>query len=230
MPFFLAKFLSRYAVEPIDSDKKVYDMTLQPPPISKIPLKENQYYQGVYEKKYIFLHHTAGGSAASSIAHWAANPEHIATPFVIDRDGTIYQCYPPEYWAYHLGVKGNSAIERASIGIEICSYGMLEDKNGKLLTYTGREIAPDSSVKLDPAFRGGVFWEKYTPQQIQALKKLLPHLLSKFNIKPQADRKNFWEYQNPATLPPGIYSHSTVRKDKIDIFPQKELVELVYSL
>lgn len=198
------------------------------PIIKKLPLPESQYYPAEQPKTHIFLHHTAGGSAASSIAHWASNPEHIATPYIIDRDGTIYECFDPKYWAYHLGVKGLTSLEKASIGIEICSYGALEFKGGDWLTYTGRHIEDSKMVKVP--FRGAVWWEAYTPEQIAALKLLLPYLLDLFKIKPQTDRKDFWEYQNPAKLPPGIWSHTTVRKDKIDIFPQKELVELVYSL
>jgi N-acetylmuramoyl-L-alanine amidase len=199
-------------------------MPVTPPVIKKIPLASNQYYQGVFDKKYIFLHHTAGGSAASSIAHWASNPEHIATPYVIDRDGTIYECFDPKFWAYHLGVKGNSDIEKTSIGIEICSYGGL--KNDK--TYTGKVIPKEKQSKV--TFRGYDYWEAYTPEQIAALKVLLPYLLDRFNITAQVDRKDFWEYKNPSSLLPGIYSHTTVRKDKIDIFPQPELVELVYGV
>ena len=95
-------------------------------------------------------------------------------------------------------------------------------------TYTGKVIPKDKQAKCD--FRGYQYWEAYTPEQIAALKLLLPYLLDRFKITPQIDRKDFWEYKNPSTLPPGIYSHTTVRKDKIDIFPQKELVDLVYSL
>jgi len=215
-----ARLISRFAVEPI-KDKK---MPVQEPKISKIPLKDNQYYQSVYPKKHIFLHHTAGGSAASSVAHWASNPDHIATPYIIDRDGTIYECFSPQFWAYHLGVKGNGQIEKSSIGIEICSYGGLKDDK----TYTGKIIPKDKQAKCD--FRGYQYWEAYTPEQIAALKLLLPYLLDRFKITPQIDRKDFWEYKNPSTLPPGIYSHTTVRKDKIDVFPQKELVEIVYNL
>lgn len=200
------------------------------PIIKKIPLKEDQYLHDVFTKKHIILHHTAGGSAASSIAHWASNSERIATPYVIDRNGDIFECYDPKYWAYHLGVKGNSSIEKSSIGIEICSYGALTEKNGKLLTYTGKEIPKEKSTKLDKAFRGFQIWESYTPQQIASLKVLLPYLVDKFKIKLQIDRKDFWEYKDPSILPSGIYSHTTVRKDKIDIFPQKELVDLVYNI
>lgn len=222
------------------------------PDIKTIPLPLNQYYQGVYAKKHIVLHHTAGASAASSVAHWASNPDHIATPYIIDRDGTIYETFDPKYWAYHLGVKGNTAIEKSSIGIEICSYGSLavaiKDKPGKykkgdFLTYTGRLIAPGKIVKTHPfrpnvnPFAGtpdvsytGTVWEKYADEQIAALKLLLPYLIDRFKIPIQANREKFYEYQDPNKLPPGIWSHSTVRKDKIDIAPQPAIVEMVYGL
>lgn len=202
---------------------------IAPPDIKQIPLKSDQYYPTAQKKTHIFLHHTAGGSAASSMAYWASTPDHIATPYVIDRDGTIFECFDPKFWAYHLGVKGQSWLEKVSIGIEICSYGQLQPNTaGELLTYTKRPIPKDRAVKCD--FRGFQWYEAYTPEQIAALRKLLPYLLERFKITPQADCKNFWEWQDPSKLPPGIYSHTTVRKDKFDIFPQKELVELVYGL
>lgn len=220
---FLYKFFAFFKpkVEPKPS-------AMTEPVIKKLPLKPEQYYQVAYPKKHIFLHHSAGGSAASSIAHWASNPDHIATAFVIDRDGTIYETFDPKYWAYHLGVRGNSIIERSSIGIEICSYGALDPAT--LETYTGKVIPVEKTVKLDTPFRNYRVWEKYTAEQIASLSKLLPYLLDRFKIPMQPDRKEFWEHRNPATLLPGVWSHSTVRLDKIDIFPQRELVELIMGL
>lgn len=205
-------------------------MPANAPVIQKVPLAANQYYQAVHTKKYIFLHHTAGGSALSSIGSWAATPEHIATPYIIDRSGEIIECYDPKHWAYSLGVKGNSSIEKAAIPIEICSYGALTKKGNDWVTYTNKIIPPEKTIKLDAPFRGFQVWEAYTPQQITSLSQLLPYIIDKFKLKLQADRKNFWEYKDPGTLPPGIWSHTTVRKDKIDIFPHPSLVNLVYNL
>lgn len=197
--------------------------------VKKHPLKTDQYYQGVFPKKYIILHHTAGGSATSSIAGWEATPDHIATPYVIDRDGTIYECYDPKYWAYSLGVKGGTDIEKAAIPIEICSYGQLKkNSEGKYIAYTGREISPEKVVAT--SFRGFEYWEAYTPEQIASLNLLLIYLMDRFKIEVQKEVEKFWEYRDPKTLPSGIWSHTTVRKDKVDIFPQKEIVDLVYGL
>jgi N-acetyl-anhydromuramyl-L-alanine amidase AmpD len=220
---FPFSFFKSFFGKPTES--KIKSMPIIEPTIKKLPLPVSQYYSEVTTKTHIFLHHTAGGSAASSVAHWASNSEHIATPYIIDRDGTIYETFDPKYWAYSLGVKGATSLEKSSIPIEICSYGALSEE-GK--TYTGKLIPLGKIAYVD--FRGWQMWEAYTPEQIAALKLLLPWLIDKFKIKLQADRKNFWEWQDPFKLTPGIYSHTTVRKDKIDIFPQPELVELVYNL
>lgn len=197
--------------------------------VSKIPLKPNQYFEGAYNKKFIVLHHTAGGSAASSIAWWAKDPKPIATPYIIDRDGSIYECFDPKHWAYHLGA-GIKSLEQQSIGIELANYGALTLKNGKYYNYVGAEMPKERVIELKEPYKGYKFWEAYTPQQIAACKELLQYLMKRFNIQKQAAIKNFWDYQNPKTLSAGIYSHTTVRKTKMDIFPQPDLVQMVYSL
>lgn len=202
-----------------------------PPTIRSIPLKDDQYYQGVYKKDKIILHHTAGGSVAGAVSSWAADARRVATPYIIERSGDIYECFPPEMWAYHLGVKISKTkeLEQSSIGIEIVAYGQLTKKNGKWFTYTNREMLPPSEV-IEIDFRGFKAYQKYSDAQIKALAELLPYLVDRFKIPLQTDRAKFWEWRDPFTLPPGIWSHTTVRKDKVDVFPQKELVELVYGL
>lgn len=226
----LGKFwhiIAKWAVDKLP--EKPQSMAVPKPEVKYIPLDKGQYREEKTAKTHIILHHTAGGSAAGAIAGWNATPERVATAYLIEKDGTIYEVYNPEFWANHLGKGVPTSLEKASIGIEIVNYGQLTAKtNGDLLTYTGRKIAPEKAVKCD--FRGFQYYEAYTPEQIAALSRLLPYLMDKFSIKPQADRKNFWEYRDPKTLPSGIWSHTTVRKDKVDIFPQKEIVDLVYGL
>lgn len=220
MSFNIWNFIAKYAEE------KPVEVPIE---IKKLPLKSDQYYPSKQKKTHIILHHTAGGSAASSVASWAASREHVATAYLIDRDGTIYETYSPEFWAYHLGKGVPTSLEKASIGIEMSNYGQLTPNTaGELLTYTKKVIPKEKAAKV--TFRGFNYYEAYTPEQIAALKVLLPYLIRRFSIPIQPDRKNFYEYQDPTKLPPGIYSHTTVRKDKVDIFPQKELVDLILSL
>lgn len=196
----------------------------------KVPLKSDQYYQAIHPKKFIFLHYTAGGTAAGAFGQWASDPQRIATPYVIDRDGTIYETYDPKYWAYHLGVKGMTSMEKASIGIELVAYGQLLKKGTKYMTYTNKALPIEevSNVK----WRGYDYYHEFTQEQIDALRELIPYLLERFKIElqPVMDRKNFYDLRDPKTLPGGVWSHTTVRKDKLDIFPQPEIVNLVAGL
>jgi N-acetyl-anhydromuramyl-L-alanine amidase AmpD len=197
--------------------------------IRKLPLKANQYHKGIYDKKVIILHHTAGGSALSSIAWWAKDPRPVATPYIIDRDGIIYECFDPKYWAYHIGA-GVLSLEQQSIGIELANYGSLTLKDGKYTTYVGSRISKEKVIELPAPFRGSKYWEAYTPKQIAALKELLQYLVKKFKIEKQPDTKNFYEYRNPKTIKAGIYSHTSARRDKKDIFPQPDLLKIVAEI
>lgn len=191
--------------------------------IKRIPLAANQYFTNRQKKTHIFLHHTAGGSAASAVNSWASNKERVATAFIIERDGTIYNTFDPGCWAYHLGLRGFKSLEQASIGIELVSFGNLKPtEQGTLHTWTGRQIsASEETVTPYRTFR---YWQKYTDRQLSAVKQLVPHLCKLYGIPCRVDLGRIFEYNNPASLPAGIWSHSSVRADKVDCFPQPELL------
>lgn len=55
--------------------------------------------------KFVILHGTAGGTSAQNIANWFANPaSQVSSHYVIDRDGTIFQCVKEEDSAWANGV------------------------------------------------------------------------------------------------------------------------------
>jgi len=123
---------------------------------SQYRLNPNQYIKQVFEKSQIFLHYTAGGpSAKNVIDYWNSNEPQIATPYIIDgQDATIYECYSPDYWSYHLGIKGTKGrLDKASIGIELCAYGPLKLVKGKYYAwpenYSSTEIPEEDVYKLD---------------------------------------------------------------------------------
>ena len=86
-----------------------------------------QYFQEAPKKKHIYLHHTVGGTARSSFEYWNGKTNKVATAYLVERDGTIYQVFDPKYWAWHLGLKSsnNTIANKQSIGIEIASEGAL---------------------------------------------------------------------------------------------------------
>lgn len=190
-------------------------------------LKSNQYYPVAQKKKRIFLHHTAGASASSSINWWNEKPDHIAAPYLIERDGTIIEAFDPKYWAYALGVPGGTDMEKESIHIEICNYGGLSEMNGKYYIFGNKlnEMPKEKVQVYKKDHRGFKAFEKYTEAQIKSTIKLIDYIIKEFKIS-ISDVENFWYF---GAKTKGLQSHTTVRKDKSDIHPQPELIKAIYD-
>ena len=169
----------------------------------------------------------------------------VATHYVIGRssssssdilwDGKILKAFDDRYWAYHLGISSQNSemLNSRSISIEVCNYGPLRlTKDGKFINYVNRQVDEKDVVKLDKPFRGYSYYEKYTDKQIEALYKLIMYLKTRWNIK--IDRgiydADWFNYDEKWFSTGGLRSHGQVRKDKFDLFPQKELIEMLNSL
>ena len=126
--------------------------------LTQIDFPKTQYFAEEYPKDQIFLHHTAGGPNAHIVFQgWASNPDKIATCVSISADGEVVQGFSSKFWAYHLGLKTSvftangvpyKSLDKTSIGIEICNWGQLTQKDGKFYNYVGREMT-DGIIKLD---------------------------------------------------------------------------------
>lgn len=225
--------------------------------INELMLSRDEYvtqYGKIKTRKHIFLHHTAGwNNPYDTIESWENDTRgRIGTHYVIgginiknhnsEYDGKIVKCIPDDFFAWHLGSTSDHGINfemhKTSIGIEICNFGWLTVKNGKYYTYTGQEVPQKYVCDLGFKFRGYQFWHKYTDEQIESLEKLLQMLGKKYSIdlsKGLAQRllklsaNDAFEYSKDAVSGKitGILSHTNVRKDKHDVFPQKELVEML---
>jgi len=206
------------------------------------PLKGDQYYPVEKTKNQIFLHHTAGTTAEGAIAWWNQTPEAVGTPYVIDRDGTIYECFDPDYYAYHMGVRGdNNHVEKHGIGIELVSAGHLYRLKGSEKLYflplypktlAKKEIPAEDRIKLPDSWRGYKHYHKYTDAQIKSVCALIEYLCKRYDIKVQDKSRQFFTYDESGEVlkgKGGIYSHTTVRKDKDDIFPQKNFLDALYK-
>jgi N-acetyl-anhydromuramyl-L-alanine amidase AmpD len=203
--------------------------------IIQTPLPATQYYREVNLKTQIVLHHTAGGTLNSTLSWWKLTPARIATAFLIDRDGSIHQCFHSSYWAHHLGtkLKTNTQLNKQSIGIELCNWGPLTRKPNQkpdevptFLTYIGKELPISDAVMYPEGYRGYQFYQKYTTPQLESLKLLLEYLGEKYDI-PCEMQDDIWEV-NPLALggEKGVFSHGSYRKDKSDCHPQLQLRNL----
>jgi N-acetyl-anhydromuramyl-L-alanine amidase AmpD len=203
------------------------------------PLPKNQYIDEVQPKRIVILHHTAGGSAKSSIDWWKQTPERVATTVVIDRDGTVYRAFPYDRWASALGIKQtvfnnygipniNQRLDQISIQIELASWGGLTQKDGKFYNFANKEIT--AVTKYDKPFRGYQYYESYTKEQIAAVASLLVSFNADYGIKLDYNPE-MWEVSKKALVGTwGIWSHVSYRNDKSDCHPQPELIEMLKSL
>jgi N-acetyl-anhydromuramyl-L-alanine amidase AmpD len=163
---------------------------------------------------------------------WKATPEHVATAYVLDRDGTIFEVFPPSCWAYHLGIKGGTVHERRSIGIEIVNVGPLQpaNGNGQALNWWPKEwgqqycSVDDSTKYVECAYRGKRYFAAFPDAQVQAVARLVRRLCDQFGIRRQlAPSSRRLEYdQTFFDNYKGVATHVNFRPDKWDIGPAFE--------
>jgi len=201
----------------------------------------DQYIREFTQKNQIVIHHTVSGKGVGGDLNWWLNdPKRIATALLIDRNGVPYQTFSTNYWAYHLGVKRRSDLDKYSIGIELDSWGpLLQTKNGKFYSpkRTKNGLAPNTAMaSVDPAdvveidFRGFHFFEKYTQAQLDTLKELLYYLCNKWGIS-AAYQADMWDVSDRALAGQnGIFTHVSYRKDKTDCYPYPGLIDTLKSI
>jgi len=176
-------------------------------------LTDDQYFKEHTDKTNICLHHTVGGSAKSTFNYWQSNSDRVATPYIVDRDGTIYEVFDPLYWAHHLGLKmaKNVIYNQRTIGIELASEGAL--RSGNQLNLMSKTVDFDvnylyafdiDKVPFPKAkklyhlyndkdkffdagllFRGYNFFDNYEEAQVISTIALINHLCEQFDIPKQ---------------------------------------------
>jgi N-acetyl-anhydromuramyl-L-alanine amidase AmpD len=202
---------------------------------TSVVLQEGQYIKQVHPKSQIYIHFTAGSSdAANVIKYWGSNEPRIATAYVIGGNGRIHEAFNPDFWSFHLGIKGSKGkLDRISIGIELCAYGGLKKKGNKFYAWPGdfsKEISQDEVYELQEEFRGFKYFHKYTDAQIESIEKLLDYLVIEYGIEVQDCFDQDWVNYNADVVSnklPGIWTHTNVRKDKSDSYPDHRLIEVL---
>ncbi len=199
-------------------------------------------YTGYYEaqkanKKRIVMHFTVGNlkSDVSTLTPQKAGHAkwRMSVPFLIARDGTIYQLFPSKYWSHHLGsgaIGGNEKASKESIGIELSNYGPLVRDGNNLLTAYSKPGKPDvyctinetqKYTKLPTPFKGYQYFATFTDEQYESLIVLLRYLTNKYKIprKFLSQSSRFKASSSTAGFR-GINTHLNYRKTgKWDIGP-----------
>jgi hypothetical protein len=209
-------------------------------------LSDDEYVKRETQKTTIWLHHSGGGSRPDwTINGWETNNGlKVGTHFVIGRksstgdiqvwDGKVLKAIDDRYWVNHLGIETKSdQLNSRSIGIELCNYGPLTlGKDGNFYNYVNKPINKEDVVELETEFRGYKYWEKYTDSQLESLYKLIIHLKKRWIIQIESGiyNEDWFNYDEKWFSMGGLRSHGQVRKDKFDLFPQKELIDMLNRL
>jgi hypothetical protein len=211
-------------------------------------LPRNEFFPGPTKKDWLFLHHTAGWeNPYNIISDWDRDTRgQIATEFVIGGpritnnattfDGEVVQAFPQGGYGWHLGT-GNNVMHRNSIGIEVCNFGWI--RNGR--TYVNTVADTSQIVTLARPFRGFTQWHRYSNAQISSLRNLILHIANRDNIDvrkglpeliKQRGGHEAFDFMDIKFVErnPGLWNHTNVRRDKFDMFPQQELIDMLLSL
>jgi hypothetical protein len=194
-------------------------------------LPESQYFAERERKTGIAIHHTVCGAAKTTVELWAADAQHVATAYVIERDGTIFETFDPEHWAYHLGVRWpqplRTAFEKRFIGIEIASEGGLSERDGVLYAFDQVSAqtmrARAQSFDHGTPYRGYRWFDRYEPAQLAALGRLVDDLCGRFPIPRRYPNPPFDYYGETLAEFEGVIGHANVRSDKSDPAPDGAL-------
>jgi len=202
---------------------------------SKFVLPPKEFHGEAFRKDLIVLHFTAGTTAKSAFDTWRNDPVRVATAYLVDVDGTIYEVFPPEFWAAHLGVKGTqNAHDKRSIGIEIANVGPLQRsaEDSSVLNWWPRKSkdAPEFTTRfcrLDEAarfiakpYRGKTHFASFPTVQVDSVAALVRGLCERFSIRPALPSPTLrFECDPTFASYKGVCSHANFRLDKWDIGP-----------
>jgi N-acetyl-anhydromuramyl-L-alanine amidase AmpD len=210
----------------------------------QVDFPQSQYIREEHPKKQIYLHHTAGRSSGiNTFQWWASTPERVATCVCISgpgsTDGQIVQGFSSKYWAYHLGLKESTfnkygvpyqSLDKISIGIEICNWGQLTLKDGKYYNYVNGEVPAADVIKLNTPYKGFTYFHNYSDAQIASVKELLLLWKDRYGI-PLAYKEDIWGITTRALKgESGVFTHNSVRTDKVDVYPHPKLIAMLKSL
>ena len=220
--------------------------------INKAHLPEGEFIREkyIFQNEYLVLHHTAGWhNPYNTVRQWGNDTRgRIATEFVVGGssikgddnayDGEVVQAFPEGCQGWHIGPSGSRFMNRHSVGIEMCNFGQLTEA-GK--SYIGTQADLSQIYKFAEPFKNYSKFHKYSAKQINTLRELILYIANRDSIDirdglikwiNKGDVAAAFSYQQDAHdgKVKGLLVHGNIRKDKIDIFPQEELVEMLLNL
>lgn len=142
-------------------------------------------------RRALVIHYTEGGAAKTSWGWWTQpqnRKQDLGAHFLIERDGTVYQCRACNRTISHAGRsrwadpktgKMYYGLNSCSIGIELCNTGdACDDIRGEeqLRGFAGYVQATHRNSSQTKK------WEKFSDAQFQACLELSKLLVSAYNL------------------------------------------------
>ena len=146
-------------------------------------------------QKYIMLHDTEGNNDASSvISGWDNNGNLVAAHFVVNKDGSIWQCVPLDKIAHHAGF-GDTG-HNAQFGVEDESR---DDKKGTVpIGSSFADYGMNSwSVGIEIVHVGGS--GDYPEAQLVALDSLIAYIDAYYGFESEITDHKAWRSGNSDT-------------------------------
>ncbi len=186
---------------------------------------ESYFYRSRYDKDQIVLHYTMG-YLKGDIGTLTQPDYHVSVPFVVGRNGTIYNLFFSGFWAYHLGpgaIGGNQVRSHRTIGIELSNIGGLRRTDQGVATYYGDIYCDIDQPQYyqEESFRRFDHYATFTDAQYDTLNVLLRYLTARYGI-PRSVLPEEMRYQTDRDVLEfrGIVTHVNYRSSgKEDIGP-----------
>lgn len=225
-PEGIINYEEKFSRKKKDADKILYEIDEKQSytfPLNKIkPEGKTDYFYPVEESKSLIVLHFSVGFLTGDIASLTEQGSRASTPYLIARDGIVYQLFEPQFWGNQLGrgaIGGNVYNSKRGIGIELSNIGPLIRENGDLLNVFGKKYCTieeeDFYTKLEIPFRKYTYFATFTEVQYDSLRELLAYLCAKFNIPheilPENKRYRLFPSKNEAQTFRGICSHINFR-------------------
>ena len=198
------------------------------------------FYNQAVAKQRIAVHFTAG-YLKGDISALTRKDNHVSTPFVVARDGSIYQLFSSKYWSYHLGKGaqgGNQEMSSSSVAIELSNVGYLRPKGDQMVDPYGSQYCAaaekDAYVTLPKPFRGYTAFATFPDTQYTALTNLLRYLTKTYDIPPTFldESKRYDVFSGVASFK-GITTHVNYQPEsygKWDIGPAFDWARVIGAL
>lgn len=195
---------------------------------STFRLGTSEYMRQETTKTQLVLHFTAGSSARGAFESWRNDGRTVATAYIVDLNGTIFETFDPRYWSHALGVRHSLSrqAEQGAVQIEIVGWGPLRRVGNNLCSWpkgwTNRYCSvSDTPQYVQKRFRGEEYFSAFPMIQVDAVAALCRYLCRRFDIPADVPPIDF---RGVANVPRaagfrGIVAHENYRQDKWDVGP-----------